>query len=192
MSSSNSLRRSPLYRQPGAVNGRLTLVDLSHCSRIGFKGADTVAWLSSHDIAMPEIANQARVLESGSINARLSDTEFFIIDTGENDASPIESLRSAWSMDIAERSYILERGDSHACFEISGDCADQMFSKICGIDLRPSKFANLSLAQTSVGKLNAIVIRADKGSNLSFLLLADLSAAEYLWNVIADAMSEFN
>ena len=114
------------------------------------------------------------------------------IESRAGQESKIELLRNAWSMNIAERTYLLERGDSHSCFEISGDRTAEMFSKICGVDLRPNSFANLSVAQTSVGKLNAIVIRVDKESRLSYLLMADLSAAEYLWGVVEDAMAEFN
>ena len=33
-----------------------------------------------------------------------------------------------------------------------------MFSKICGIDLRPEKFAMGAVAQTSIARLNGIVI----------------------------------
>ena len=48
-----------------------------------------------------------------------------------------------------------------------------MFAKICGIDLRLAKFADLSIAQTSVAKISAIVTRADIRDPPAFHILAD-------------------
>ena len=192
MSFDRTLRRSPLYRRPSKVGEQLTLVDLNHCPRIGFKGADTVAWFANNEVAMPKQPNQATKLGNGGLNARLSANEFFLIEYQSEQNSTIDTLRSEWSMDIPERTYLLERGDSHACFEITGDKTADCLAKICGVDLQPHKFANLDLAQTFVGKLSAMVIRLDKKAQLSYLLLADITASEYLWGVVEDAATEFN
>jgi len=192
----HTLRRSPLQRLETQISGNISLKDLTLNARIGFKGADTVAWLESLKIKLSAEPNTASQVDECVIAARLSYTEFFLIDTAHQQCQVIESLRAAWSMDIPERTYLLERADSHACFEISGERAAEMFAKICGIDLRPHKFPPLAVTQTSVGKMNAIVVRNDPSNDKSdkptFLLLADLSGAEYLWNVVLDAMQEFN
>ncbi len=192
MNTQHELRRSPLSRQASQIGTQLMIKDLTHCQRIGFKGTDTMAWLESMNVDMPQLINHACELSGGGLNARLSATEFLFLHLLDNNNDHIESLRTTWSMDITERTYLLERGDSHSCFEVCGEKADEMFAKICGVDLRPHKFTNLSVAQTSVGRMNSIVIRYDKDSRLRYLLLADITAAEYLWNVVADAATEFN
>lgn len=192
MTARNTMRRAPRYRWADSIEAEVSIRDLSSSARLGFKGADTGRWLEANNIAMPERANQACSFTSQSLNARLSETEFLMIDLESEQNPTLDKLRDCWSMDIEERTYLLERGDSHACFSISGDHTAEVFSKICGVDLRPHKFANLSLAQTSVGRLNSIVIRFDKKEQLRYLLLADISAAEYLWNVVVDAADEFN
>jgi sarcosine oxidase subunit gamma len=60
-------------------------------------------------------------------------------------------------------------------------------AKLCGMDLRPKRFPAGSIAQTSVARLNAIVIAQAGG----FYLLADSAAAEYFWACLTDAMAEF-
>ena len=67
-----------------------------------------------------------------------------------------------------------------------------MFAKLCGVDLRPAKFPDLAIAQTSVAWLSAIVLRDDRGGTPAYHLLADSAAAAYLWDCLVDAMAEFD
>jgi sarcosine oxidase subunit gamma len=66
-----------------------------------------------------------------------------------------------------------------------------MFSKICGIDLRPEKFAMGAVAQTSIARLNGIVIRADVGETLAYHFLTDNASARFMWDSVLDAMGEW-
>jgi sarcosine oxidase subunit gamma len=66
-----------------------------------------------------------------------------------------------------------------------------MFSKICGVDLRTHKFSHSHIAQTSVAKTNAVVIRNDLGSTPVFYVLSDISGVEFLWDCLLDAMQEY-
>jgi len=66
-----------------------------------------------------------------------------------------------------------------------------MFAKICGVDLSEGAFSVTSIAQTSVARTNAIVVRQDKNGEEVFLLLSDLASSQYLWDAISDASSEF-
>ena len=70
--------------------------------------------------------------------------------------------------------------------------AAQMFAKLCGVDLRPGKFADGAIAQTSLARMNAVVIRDDRGGALAYHLLGDSASAAYLWDCLTDAMAEFD
>jgi sarcosine oxidase subunit gamma len=94
-------------------------------------------------------------------------------------------------MDAADGCYVVPRADSHAWFLVTGNEAAAMFAKICGVDLRPHRFADLAIAQTSVARLSAIVIRADVAGTPGYHLLADSASAEFLYDVLLDAMAEF-
>jgi sarcosine oxidase subunit gamma len=116
---------------------------------------------------------------------RLTPEEFLwlgISEAGLQDPQTHESVNNAW---------FLPRADSHCWFLLSGRQTPHMFSRICGIDMRPERFENTQVALSSVARLNAIVIRADVGGQLRFHLLADSSSADYLWHCLLDTMSEF-
>jgi sarcosine oxidase subunit gamma len=74
---------------------------------------------------------------------------------------------------------------------VQGDSAPDMLSKLCAVDLRPHKFDDLNIAQTSVARLNAIVLRADAGGRLTYHLLADSASAAYMLACLRDSAEEF-
>lgn len=218
------LRRSPLYRYhlehqaefveragSAVVNsyngippveleqaGSLAIIDLCGISRVGFKGADTADWLQEQGVTLPTQPNSACQTEEGITVARLSQSEFLLLDIAEERLKnsvtglKIAQLEAAWSMDLEQRTYLLPRADSHAWLALTGAFASQALSKICAVDMRLHKFAQHSVAQTSVARSNAIVVRADQGNTPCFFILADLSTAEFLWHGLLDAMAEFN
>ena len=67
-----------------------------------------------------------------------------------------------------------------------------MFAKICGVDLRPGKFDDLAIAQTSIARISAIAIRDDRGGQPAYHLLCDSASANYFWDCLLDAMAEFD
>ena len=90
------------------------------------------------------------------------------------------------------RGYPLPRLDSHAWFLVTGEHAPAMFAKICGVDLRPEKFDDLAIAQTSIARITAIAIRDDRGGYPAYHLLCDSASANYFWDCLLDAMAEFD
>jgi len=66
-----------------------------------------------------------------------------------------------------------------------------MFAKLCGIDLRPHKFAELAVAQTQAMRISVIIVR-DRADPPVFHLLADSASAEYAWDCLTDAMAELD
>ena len=170
----------------------VVLRDLSPLPRTGFKGAETAAWLDGRNIAYPPEHNQAAVLSDGTLVARLSPGEFLLLGPSDGRPSTVAALDAAWSLDAAGLCFQVPRRDSHAWFTVGGAKAPEMFAKLCGIDVRLHKFADLSIAQTSLARLSAIIIRDDRGAELpAFHVLADSASAAYLRDVLADAMAEF-
>jgi len=175
---------------------RMGIADLSVLPRTGFKGTGTVEWLTSQGLAIGPDSNRAYPQAGGELAARLAPTEIFLIDSLAGTGELIRRLNAAWSWG-GERprtliGYPMPRAESHAWFMVTGERAPTMFAKICGVDLRLHHFAVGAIAQTSVAKMSAIVIRADIGGVPAFHLLADSASAEYLWSCVLDAMAEFD
>lgn len=177
-----------VLRVPGEnIAAAVVLTDLSPFARTGFKGADTPDWLARQGLVLPEAPNRAVIQADASVLARLSAGEFLLLGR-PGDEIGVARLDAAWSWDAgAGLCFPLPRQDSHAWFHLRGPAVPQMMAKLCGVDLRRHVFADGAVAQTSVARLNAIVIR--QGDD--FHLLADSASAEYLWDGVADAMAEF-
>lgn len=174
---------------------KLAVADLSPLPRTGFKGAGTVEWLTEQGLVIGPESNRAYAQAGGALAARLAPSEILLLDGLAGEGRLIQRLNDAWRWG-EERprrliGYPMPRADSHCWFAVSGTHAPAMFAKVCGVDLRPAKFAEGAIAQTSVARISGVVIRNDLGATLSYHLLADSASAEYLWHCVTDAMAEF-
>lgn len=168
----------------------LALADLSPLPRTGFKGADAIAWLGRQGLVIGDASNRAYRQSDGTLAARLSPGEALILPPLNGDGSAIGRLAAAWQ-DDGQLCYPVPRRDSHGWLRILGDRAAEMMAKLCAVDLRARSFPDLAVAQTSVARLGAIVIRDDLGPCFGLHLLADSASADYLWRCLADAMGEY-
>ncbi|MFT5483175.1 MAG: sarcosine oxidase subunit gamma [Halieaceae bacterium] len=172
---------------------KMGLVDLSTLNRVGFKGPDSLRWIQHRGLVIPDQPNQSCLQGNGSLITRLSHEELLILDNPASKVPDLEQLqlREPGNHELSQV-YRLPRRDSHCWFWVLGIHAPTMFSKVCGIDLRLQKFLNGSIAQTSLARLNAIIIRNDAGLLPGFFVLSDLTSAEFLWTCLLDAMEEFD
>lgn len=169
----------------------LALCDLSPIRRVGFKGWATAEWLGAQGVIIEDAPNRVYPQADGARVARLSKGEFVVLgDLGSVSSLP-DRLDMAWSMASANGCFRVPRADASAWLGVTGSHAPAMFAKVCGVDLRPHKFPNHAIAQTSLARMSAIILRADRGSTLAYDLLFDLASAVYLWGALLDAMAEF-
>lgn len=171
-----------------AAVGRLGLADLSPMPRTGFKGPDALAWLAGQGLTMPTGNNSAARQLDGMLAVRLSDGEALLLCALSGGAGRIAHLEAA----AGPGCHPAPRRDSHAWFMLTGKHAVDCLRKLCGVDLRLHKFADHAVAQTSVARLSAIVIRDDRAGAPAFHLLADSAAAGFFWDALIDAMAEFD
>jgi sarcosine oxidase, subunit gamma len=170
---------------------RLAIADLSPLPRLGFKGRETIAAMQRRGIMVEAAPNQAFRQPDGSLCLVLAPGEVILLSNLEGEGARLSELYTSWSFDAGERTYPLLRSDSHAWFAITGTKAPAMFAKICAIDLRPDRFSDLSIAQTSLAKLSAIIVRADIGLTPAYYVLCDSASAVYVLDCLLDAAQEF-
>jgi len=170
----------------------LGLADLSTLSRIGFKGRGAPDWLQKQGARLPEKPNQALIQADGSLLARLSEQEALVLRALQAANAWLVRLQDNAGSAAAQHAYLLPRADSHCWLALTGEHAAQTLAKVCAVDLRLHKFAQGDVAQTSVARVNAIVIRCDLDKDAPcFYLLCDVSFTEFLWTSLIDAMQEF-
>ncbi|MFN8831726.1 MAG: hypothetical protein ACK5W0_17915 [Labrys sp. (in: a-proteobacteria)] len=170
---------------------RLAIADLSALPRLGFKGRGTIPAMQARGVVVEGEPNRAFRQADGGLCLVLAPGEVILLGPLSGEGARLDALLAGWRIEDEERTYPLLRRDSHAWFAITGGEAPAMFAKICGIDLRLHKFADLSIAQTSVAKLTGIVTRAEIGATPVFHLLADSASADYCLTCLLDAADEF-
>jgi len=174
------------------VATQMGIADLTPLPRTGFKGRDTPQWLTSQGVSIPETPNRARRQHGdGTLVARLSNDEHVFLSALDSGSTLIDKLDSAWKIDPERMCFSMPRSETHAWFALSGQCTPEMLSKVCGIDARLAKFPDGSIAQTSIARINGILIRNDFNSTPAFYVLADSASADFLWPCLLDAMQEF-
>ncbi len=174
-----------------AAAGSLGLADLSPLPRIGFKGSGALDWLGGQGIAGLDKDNRATRQDDGEIAVRLGPNEALILSAVARQTTLCRSLENAWAGEDPARCHAVLRGDSHFWSAVSGSHAAPMLAKLCAVDLRPRRFAQGEVAQTSVARLGAVIVRADAGPVPVFHILGDSASAEYFWDTLLDAMAEF-
>jgi sarcosine oxidase subunit gamma len=175
----------------GTTAGRIVIADLSPFPRLGFKGRGTVPAMQARGIALDATANRAFRQPDGGLCLVLAPGEVILLSNLNGDGERLAQLEADWRIEDEERTYPLSRRDSHAWLAVAGEALPEMFAKLCAIDLRRDKFADLAIAQTSIAKMSAILTRADMGTTPVFHLLVDSAAALYFCDCLLDAADEF-
>lgn len=168
----------------------LAIADLTELPRLGFKGQGTLPAMLKRGLVVEARPNRAFRQADGALCMVLAASEIFLLHpNGKEDA--FAALESGWRMEDGERTYPLPRRHSHAWFAIQGETSPAMLAKLCAVDLRPRRFEDLAIAQTSVARLSSIVLRADTHGRLTYHLLADSASSAYMLSCLVDSAREF-
>jgi sarcosine oxidase subunit gamma len=207
-----TLRRSPLYRRHVQLDAQfeplgdalvvgaysdtgmeprlgvsLGLADLCCLPRTGFKGHGAPDWAAAQGVDLPSVPNTAQAQADGSVVAKLSHQELLIISDLQGNSDLVDRLNQ---QAVDPGVYALPRADSHSWLAVTGLLAAEMLSKICGVDLRTHKFAEGQVAQTSIAKINGVIVRHDLSTTPCFHIFSDIASTEFLWDCLLDAMEE--
>lgn len=168
---------------------RCGLMDLTPMARSGFRGAGAEAYLSACELPIPEKPNLAAATDTGELVLRLSQREFWVLGGLKDKGQKVAALVSGPLPDSG--CYPLFCQDSHSWFALTGEAGAGVMAKLCAVDMRDEAFPELAIAQTSVARINAVVVRHGLNGIPAFSLLFDSGYAPYMWEVLLDAMEEF-
>ncbi|ANF83413.1 sarcosine oxidase (plasmid) [Acinetobacter sp. NCu2D-2] len=168
------------------------LIDLTHLSRVGFRGTEASSYLNQQGFSTPERPNTLFVQADGSVVGRLSATEYLLLGSLQDFGEGVATLEANWSMQNDASNYLLPRQDSHAWLMLTGETIALVMAKLCGVDLSDNAFKPGQIAQTSIARVNAIILNVGDAESPKFSILCDRSASLYLWDVLIDAIQEFD
>lgn len=167
-----------------------SLLDLSLVSRTGLRGANAEEHLKQIGLPVPVKPNQSSVGDNGELILRLSQKEFWLLDGLTSKEDSIDKFNQ--HKIPADNCYSLFCQDSHAWFMLTGPYLADIMAKLCGVDLRDTAFPLGSIAQTSIARINAVIVSHEINSIPVFSILSDSASAEYLWCALLDAIQEFD
>lgn len=72
-----------------------------------------------------------------------------------------------------------------------GKHATDVLAKTCGLDFYDKVFPNLTIAQSSLAKVRASIIRDDRDGVAAYHILVGYPVTAYVWDVVFDATQEF-
>lgn len=166
------------------------LADLCNLPRFGLRGPAAAGYLQGQGYVLPERPNQALRQATGEWVLRLSQSEYLLLGALADGGARVAALEAAGG-DLVPGCYPLPRQDSHAWLILTGAQLPALLAKLCGVDLG-KPFAVGDVVQTSVARLNAILLNAGDVALPHFHLLCDRASAHYLWHVLLDALEEFD
>ena len=177
--------RGPIPEEDGIARGiGVSLSDFSRHRRFGVKGSGALNWLANQALPASAENNQTRV--SGDVLvARLAPREalMLVLRAGGNEV--LDDLSQALEREHPAHCYSAPRQDMSAWFRLSGEQSPQLMAQLCAVDLRPHRFMDGCIAQTSVAHQTAIILRRDDPSEYGLDLVVDFSAAGYLWKILS-------
>ncbi|KEX92842.1 sarcosine oxidase [Pseudomonas umsongensis] len=187
-----SLRQQHSAGQPAlALLPTCALTDLTDLPRVGFRGADSARYLQSRDFVLPDAPNHAVTQVDGSYAVRLSQTEYLLLGSAQDQGQRIADEEARWELDH-QANYLLPRQDSHAWFQLSGEQLPEVMAKLCGVDMTPQVFGPGAVAQTSAARINVIVVNATSAQQPRLFILCDRASKAYFHAALLDAMEEFS
>ncbi len=173
-----------------AAARELGLCDLSTLPRWGVTGRGATAWLTDNGFTVPDRPNRAMRQGDARMLARLSNDEYLLLATDLLAAD----ATSIGFPDVPDHAagpvYGLPRQDSHSWFAVTGRRASATLATLCGVDLRAVACGDGDVAQTSIARVSAVVLRHDLGHSPCFSVLCSSTAAEYLWDAIGGALAQ--
>ena len=174
---------SPL---PVMANSASDLRDL-----VGARAAGAERDLRSRGFVLPDAPNRAVIQADGSQVARLSQTEYLLLGSAQDQGERIADEEARWALDH-QANYLLPRQDSHAWFQLSGEHLPEVMAKLCGVDMSAQAFGPGAVAQTSAARINVIVINATSAQQPRLFILCDRASKAYFQEALVDAMQEFS
>ncbi len=175
------------------VRAAVGLADLSPLGKLDLRGHDLDQLLQALAGApLPSVSSIGRICLRGAsecLCCRLAQDELLLL------TAPLDLEAVAGVLQFGLEgacAHLTDLTSALVALDLAGPRATEVVSKVMALDLRPSVFPPLALAQGGLVRMHAIVMRLDLGSNLNYRLLVGREHAEFVWDVLLDAGAEFD
>ncbi|WP_043289030.1 hypothetical protein [Paraburkholderia oxyphila] len=159
------------------------IADVSHLSRMGFKGQGVAAWLADQGLPLLRQPNTWAPLASGGLIARLGLTEYLIEDGLSGRASAKLAHREP-----ALRVYPVLRQD--LALVLCGEAIDELLLQTCNVNFRALDLATRPVVLTSMAGVAVTVLPGERLGRPYYRVWADGTYGVYLWETLGGIAAE--
>lgn len=179
-----------------AVRARVGVADLSMAGVLRVKGRHAHEALEAAFDTAPESVGDAVTVDAVADRdtvARPTDDEFLIV----TEPCTHRELEAVQSKIVNRKSKIdfvtiVDQTAGLAGLLVAGPMSRAVLGKLCALSLHPEAFPNGHVAQSSVAKVHAVIVRNDVAQVPAFELYVERPYALYVWESVLDAGREFD
>ena len=169
--------RSSVTNPAATPQGAPSLTDESSQTRVSLRAP---LGASLFGVDFTRSTERDRVLIAG-----IRPDEWLLLGPGTD----VEALLAATGLDSSVNR--IDVTHSRLCLRLTGERSSSVLEKVCSLDFDDTMFPDGATGSASVAKVGADLIRNDVGDEPSYLILADRSFGQYLYEAVHDAATEF-
>lgn len=170
--------RSSVTKLAATPAGAPALTDESSLTKVSVR-AQVGASLFGVDFARA-------VRRDGVLIAGIRPDEWLLL----GDAAEVEALVVGAGLDVSVNR--IDITHSRMCLRLTGVRCASALEKVCSLDFDDMMFPDGATGSASVAKVSSDLVRDDVGDEPSYLILADRSFGQYLYDAVHDATTEFS
>ena len=170
--------RSSVTKLAATPTGAPTLTDESSLTKVSVRAQVGTSLLGV------DFTRTAR--RDGVLIAGIRPDEWLLL----GNAADVEALLAGTEFDSSVNQ--IDITHSRLCLRLSGVRSASALEKVCSLDFDDMMFPDGATGSASVAKVSSDLIRDDINDEPSYLILADRSFGQYLYDAIHDATTEFS
>jgi sarcosine oxidase subunit gamma len=137
----------------------------------------------------PLAIGDARPADEGMLCRLAADEYLLLVESPEEWAAAYARLDDPVT---GQRATLSDLTHGYGKLQLNGPRAAALLPRLCGLDFSEVGFPDGHVAQTSLAKVHATLVRMDgQGERPRYYLLVDRSVSAYVWEVIVAVMQAF-
>jgi heterotetrameric sarcosine oxidase gamma subunit len=174
-------------QERSALRERVALADLSFNGKVNVRGEAAGDLIARAFQMVHNPVGRLLAATNGLRSLPLAADEFLLLSGpgGEDEIVRCLSETGDGSVTVVDLTHGL------AGFWLAGPDSPHLLSKLCALSFDTRDFPDGHVAQSSLAKVHATILRHDRGRLPAYEFYVERPYGEYLWDVILDAGTEF-
>lgn len=175
---------TPAFRssvsRPVGPSGALALTDVSALTKVSVRAGAETAAATAMAVGFGASRRADDVLIAG-----IRPDEWLVI------GPRVDVDRTLAAVDMSGFAHAIDTTHGRVCLRLTGADSARVLEKVCNLDFSDHMTPDGAATSASVAKVTCDLIRDDVDRDRSYLILADRSYGQYLFDALVDAAADF-